>query len=145
MSESKPKPNWWPDNPYPQKIFTMSESRFEEALPDPAVRTGVAGMLGREFWDIASKSIWDALQNAKDEIPIECKVAYAWITELEGQLAEAKKDAKELVEALEKVRQGYQVVADNHPTFVSRLVKTIAVIEAAIAKHGSDDADKKGN
>jgi hypothetical protein len=56
------KPNWWPKNPYPADIFIMKRDRYAEIVPDPITRTGLSGMLGREFWDIASDSIWDAMQ-----------------------------------------------------------------------------------
>ena len=60
------KPKWWPQNPYPESIFPMARKRYVEIVPDPELRTALSGMLGREFWDIASKSIWDAL-NANEE------------------------------------------------------------------------------
>lgn len=57
------KPEWWPKNPYPETIFVMKRERYPEIVPEPDLRTGLSGMLGREFWDIASKSIWDALRS----------------------------------------------------------------------------------
>lgn len=62
------KPEWWPKNPYPESIFVMKIERYPEIVPDPELRTGLSGMLGREFWEIASKSICDALQNKLEEI-----------------------------------------------------------------------------
>lgn len=62
------KPKWWPKNPYPETIFVMKRERYPEIVPDPDLRTGLSGMLGREFWDIASKSILKALQNNMAEI-----------------------------------------------------------------------------
>lgn len=57
------KPNWWPQNPYPEDIFPMTREDFVEMFPDPKERTAVAGCLGRLFWEIASDSIWDRVQD----------------------------------------------------------------------------------
>lgn len=59
------KPSWWPENPYPEDIFTMPRERYPEIVPDPDVRTGLSGMLGRQFWDIASDAIWEAIVAAQ--------------------------------------------------------------------------------
>jgi len=64
MSE---KPEWWPENPYPVKIFPMPRSEYADIVPDPHTRTALSGMLGREFWEIASNAIWAALQNHIDD------------------------------------------------------------------------------
>lgn len=61
------KPSWWPSNPYPADIFVMPRSRYAEIVPDPDLRTGLSGMLGREFWDIASDAIWAAMQQAAED------------------------------------------------------------------------------
>ena len=55
------KPDWWPKNPYPSDIFPMPKEKYEEIVPDPDLRTGLSGMLGREFWNIASEAVWDRL------------------------------------------------------------------------------------
>ena len=62
------KPSWWPKNPYPESIFPMPREKYPEIVPDPMTRTGLSGMLGREFWDIASKSIWDVLKEHLENI-----------------------------------------------------------------------------
>ena len=60
MSNKKPK--WWPDNPYPKSIFPMERDKYSEIVPDEKIRTALSGMLGREFWDVASDSIWEAVE-----------------------------------------------------------------------------------
>ena len=70
MSE-KEKPIWWPDNPYPESIFPMLREEYSEVVTDPKTRTALSEMLGREFWDIADKSIWDAMQANEEELQIE--------------------------------------------------------------------------
>ena len=62
----KTKPEWWPQNPYPEGIFPMAEERYVEIVPDPDIRTALSGMLGRRFWEIASDMIWDALITEQD-------------------------------------------------------------------------------
>lgn len=58
MSEEN-RPNWWPENPYPETVFPMHLDEYIEIVPDPRARTAVSGCLGREFWGIASKTIYD--------------------------------------------------------------------------------------
>lgn len=67
------KPDWWPQNPYPSDIFPMPREKYEEIVPDPDLRTGLSGMLGREFWNIASEAIWNrlisvAMEEENDEV-----------------------------------------------------------------------------
>jgi len=62
------KPTWWPENPYPEDIFMMSRERYQEIVPDPDIRTGLSGMFGREFWEIASKTIWERYSSYLDKI-----------------------------------------------------------------------------
>jgi len=69
------KPRWWPKNPYPKTVFTMERDKYAEIVPDEKTRTALSGMLGREFWDIASNSIWEIV---------------------EQQLAEKKKEVEKL-------------------------------------------------
>ena len=56
------KPKWWPDNPYPKSVFPMERDMYSEIVPNEKTRTALSGMLGREFWDIASETIWDAVE-----------------------------------------------------------------------------------
>lgn len=51
------KPDWWPENPYPKSIFPMQRDKYAEIVPEPNTRTALSGMLGREFWEIASNQI----------------------------------------------------------------------------------------
>jgi len=53
------RPDWWPKCPYPESIFPMPRERYAEIVPDPATRTALSGCLGREFWNIASDTIWE--------------------------------------------------------------------------------------
>ena len=62
------RPDWWPKNPYPEDIFTMERSRYQEIVPDPHTRTALTGMLGRLFWNMADNMIWRAYQKHAKEI-----------------------------------------------------------------------------
>lgn len=63
----KKKPEWWPENPYPEDIFPMHRKEYPKVIPDSNLRGAVSGMLGRVFWDIASDAIYDAMCRAKDD------------------------------------------------------------------------------
>lgn len=65
------KPKWWPKNPYPESIFPMPREEYPKIVPDSHLRTALSGMLGREFWDIASKAIWDAMVEAQESVKEE--------------------------------------------------------------------------
>jgi len=60
-------PEWWPRNPYPEDIFVMKRERYPEIVPDPDLRTGLSGMLGRVFWEVASDAIFDAMCVAMED------------------------------------------------------------------------------
>ena len=64
-AELKPEllPEWWPECPYPEDIFTMKREEYPKIVPDPALRTSLSGCLGREFWNIASRGIFKAYQD----------------------------------------------------------------------------------
>ena len=64
---SRNKPDWWPRCPYPETVFVMKMERYPEIVPDERVRTGLSGMLGREFWNIASDTIWGAMIVAHED------------------------------------------------------------------------------
>lgn len=65
------KPEWWPKNPYPESVFPMATERYLEIVPDPELRTALSGMLGRQFWDIASEAIWEKMCQVMLDIPDE--------------------------------------------------------------------------
>ena len=66
MNEKKPE--WWPDNPYPKTVFPMEREAYTDIVPDPKTRTALSGMLGREFWEIASATIWEAVKDEMESI-----------------------------------------------------------------------------
>lgn len=78
---NKPKPAFWPKNPYPEGIFPMHRSEYADVVPDPHLRTALSGMLGREFWEIASDTIWDRLQQYLDDLELEVTTSscYGWV------------------------------------------------------------------
>ena len=64
------KPEWWPKNPYPVDIFPMPREEYGDIVPDPHTRTALSGMLGREFWEIASDAIWNAFQDHMENLDL---------------------------------------------------------------------------
>ncbi len=50
-------PEWWPQCPYPEDIFTIKREGYAEIVPDPKIRTALSGVLGRIFWRIAEEAI----------------------------------------------------------------------------------------
>jgi hypothetical protein len=66
-SKSVQKPSWWPENPYPESVFPMSEDEYPKIVPDPGIRTALSGMLGRRFWEMASDAIWMAMVEAIED------------------------------------------------------------------------------
>ena len=54
------KPEWFPENPYPESIFPMTDDEYVKAIPDPHLRTAISGFLGRKFWDLAEQAILEA-------------------------------------------------------------------------------------
>ena len=63
MRLSAEKPDWWPKNPYPKNIFTMTIEEYVLAVPDKTLRTAISGCLGRYFWEMVSEDIWEKWQN----------------------------------------------------------------------------------
>ncbi len=64
----KCKPSYWPECPYPESVFPMTEEEYVQSIPDKKLRTAISGYLGRLFWNLASDAIWNAMQeedNAK--------------------------------------------------------------------------------
>ena len=77
----KEKPNWWPENPYPEVIFPMPKKDYAKIVPDPMTRTALSGMLGREFWDIASETIFDRYKENLEEIDVKQGIQWIPVTE----------------------------------------------------------------
>jgi len=63
MKDKEKRPDWWPENPYPESIFTMTEDEYLKAIPDELERTRISGFLGRFFWGVAEKQIYDAVKD----------------------------------------------------------------------------------
>ncbi len=70
LDKKAEKPNWWPDCPYPESVFPSGIDRYVELVPDPHARCGLSGVLGRQFWNIASESILQALQNRLIDVEV---------------------------------------------------------------------------
>jgi hypothetical protein len=69
MGSENKLPDWWPKNPYPEDIFPMTVADYVAMIPDGKERTALSGCLGRLFWDMASKSIHDAMIESQQDFP----------------------------------------------------------------------------
>lgn len=88
MSEET-KPYWWPENPYPETVFPMHLDEYIEIVPNPRTRTALSGCLGREFWGIASKTIWDYYKKySKAEVD---RKTTAWLNAIKALRAKNSK------------------------------------------------------
>uniref|UniRef100_A0A6M3JFU1 Uncharacterized protein n=1 Tax=viral metagenome TaxID=1070528 RepID=A0A6M3JFU1_9ZZZZ len=61
-------PEWWPENPYPESIFPMTDKEYLEAIPNPNLRTAISGFLYRAGWLVATKQISEALRNYLEDL-----------------------------------------------------------------------------
>lgn len=59
-------PDWWPECPWPEEVWVMTDKEYVQAVPDPKLRTAISGFLMREGWKIACREILQAL-NAQGE------------------------------------------------------------------------------
>lgn len=84
------KPKWWPENPYPESIFPMTDDEYVKAIPNPKLRTAISGYLGRSFWNIASESIRDAMDETIKE-PVKKNEDQEELTRLEKAIIETHK------------------------------------------------------
>jgi len=78
----------------------LSDGRYAEIVPDPMTRTALSGVLGREFWEIASESILAAMEAAVGELVDELDtlvVAHSYRKDSNAAVIEAYRHCKELV------------------------------------------------
>ena len=61
------RPDWCPENPYPESVFPMTTSEYLAAIPDPVLRTRISGYCGRVFWDLAERTIFDAMEESRED------------------------------------------------------------------------------
>lgn len=111
-------PDWFPKNPYPVSVFSMTDDEYVAAIPDTRLRTAISGYLGRVFWDIASKKIAEAYQA----------------------------DQQELLAALEITIPHLEFICEHNKGLFNGILseldeQDLAVVRAAIAKH---EAGKEG-
>ena len=67
------RPDWWPSNPYPKNVFTMTTAEYVEAIPNPKLRTRISGFLGCHFWQLADKAFFEALEERIEDLGTELK------------------------------------------------------------------------
>lgn len=53
------RPDWWPETPYPESVFPMTNDEYVKAIPDEMLRTRISGFLYREGWKVADRMIFE--------------------------------------------------------------------------------------
>lgn len=61
------KPDWWPENPYPEHIFPMTIEEYIKAIPDDKLRGAISGCLARWAWGVASDMIFRAWKDSLED------------------------------------------------------------------------------
>lgn len=61
-------PAWWPQCPYGESVFTMTEEEYVFAVPHPQQRTAISGFLMRLGWNVASKDILERIADIESEL-----------------------------------------------------------------------------
>jgi len=59
-------PDWWPENQYPEDIFTGRIDDIPELIPDEKVRAKVAGALLRYGYNLASEDCFKAMTEHRE-------------------------------------------------------------------------------
>lgn len=47
----------WPQCPWPEDIWTMTDKEYAEAIPDPDLRTAISGFLMRKGWEVLKNQL----------------------------------------------------------------------------------------
>lgn len=76
MTDKTEKPNWWPENPYPEELFPNDAQEYCDILIDPTERTAISGYLGRIFWNLAAKQFRTVIELQSD--PIYGNIDHWW-------------------------------------------------------------------
>lgn len=54
-------PSWWPECPWPASVWRMTTEEYFAFIPNEQNRTAVSGLLMREGWELACRSIYKEL------------------------------------------------------------------------------------
>ena len=57
----------FPENPYPESIFPMTEDEYIKFIPDPHNRTAVSGCVGRFVFEATKRRFLEAIKNEFEE------------------------------------------------------------------------------
>lgn len=68
------RPDWWPSNPFPASVFTLTAEQLRALIPSDLMRTGVAGLLMRQGWELASEAIYARLLETAGHEPPSVRV-----------------------------------------------------------------------
>ncbi len=73
-------PEWWPQCPYPKKVWPMTEEQYVKAIPDPHLRTAISGYLMREGWCVFENQFMRAIKDYGKETIIQ------WLQEFPNEM-----------------------------------------------------------
>lgn len=71
VTETKMKPEQWPENPYFESAMSSikSDADYAKAISDPKLRTAISWYLSNRVWELASTAIFEAIQDNGDGLP----------------------------------------------------------------------------
>jgi len=55
-------PEWFPDNPYPESVFTMTEEEYVNEVQDEKLRTRISGLMARFGWKVCANQMLSYLK-----------------------------------------------------------------------------------
>lgn len=58
------EPIEYPECPYPEDIFTMTQDEYVKSVPDDYLRTRISGYLMREGWNVADRQYRKIIQDS---------------------------------------------------------------------------------
>ena len=57
----------WPECPWPEDIWTMTDDKYVKAVPDPDLRTAISGYLMRKGWEVFQHQLLKAMVEELEE------------------------------------------------------------------------------
>lgn len=61
-------PDWWPQCPWPESVWTMTEAEYVRAVPDPDQRTAISGAVMRWGWRLMEKYMIEQLKEHHPDV-----------------------------------------------------------------------------
>jgi hypothetical protein len=65
------KPEWWPQCPWPESVWPMTDKEYVKAIPDPKLRTAISGFLMRKGWEVFEHQLIKIIKEGLEDIVFE--------------------------------------------------------------------------